>query len=288
MVLRIDLVELLDRSHRIAHQIIILPEQLFEIHLSAAAAVSSRKKEYRLLRLALENDLQDIGIIPMLVESCVDRYFGRFLPCSALRDLTEQQSLCPRLDLILCNEPFILVNVCEHLQAVYVDHTGEHAADHFAVALIADRNDASGSDQRQQDFHIIPCLIAENLRDPGPRRKLCCKNRLPLHSAESVLETADPGENRRADGQCQHIRRGARIYLALKAVSQTAPFIDNVHIVSRLKLRAANLPVLLHVVPVIQLALPASSAVTGAGLGGPHKEIIIHLLHLSFFFTHSV
>ena len=288
MVLRIDLVELLDRFHRVSHQIIILPEQLFEIHLSAAAAVSSRKKEYRLLRLTLENDLQDVCIIPMLVESCVDRYFARLLPCSALRDLSEQQSLCPRLDLILCNEPFILVNVREHLQTVYVDHTGKHAADHFAVALITDRNDASGSDQRQQDFHIIPCLVAENLRNPCPRCKLCDKNRLPLHSAESVFKSADLSENRRADGQCQHIGPCVNIDFALKSVSQAAPFIDNVHIVSRLKLRAANLLVLLHVVPVIKLALSASSAVTGAVLGGSHKEILIHLLHLSFFFTHSV
>ncbi len=76
MIFRIHLVERLDGLHRIPHQIILLPEDLIQIYLAAATAVSSRKEKNGLLLSLLKYHLQDIRIISVLIYSCVDRYFA--------------------------------------------------------------------------------------------------------------------------------------------------------------------------------------------------------------------
>ena len=67
MVLRIGLVELFDRLHRISHQIILPPENLPEINCLVAAAVSPCEQENCLLLPFLEHNLQNIHPLAILV-----------------------------------------------------------------------------------------------------------------------------------------------------------------------------------------------------------------------------
>ena len=105
MILRVGPVELLDRLHRFPHQVILLLQNVGQIHLSAAAAIASRKEKGRLLRAMLEYNLQDVHIISALKESCMDRCFALLVNRSRAPHILGNRVGSPQVLLVIAIVP---------------------------------------------------------------------------------------------------------------------------------------------------------------------------------------
>ena len=194
MVFRIRFVELCDRCHRIPGEAVFLSEEFAQISIFAAGAIPSREQEDDLPSFSFQNDLQNIPLTAMPVKGRADRDFvtvarAGVLPLLAARYFAEQQFLRCGTQAPGSAVPFVPIYMREHLQRIDID-TREYASYHFRVAFRADRNNAAGPDQRQQDVHLIAGLVPDDLRVLPARRKEDLEYRHPFYPKTGPVRPA--------------------------------------------------------------------------------------------------